>query len=477
MIALGFFASNLVLAMEGPIVVHRESDLEGSEARGALDSLMNERGYADAQWMTPADLAGTFDVHSIWARTGVECEEWVEGRVWLERLDRMEMRIQILDFQTALELGDRLWLEQVCLQEVPARRDLQRLAVSTARAHWLDVQTAQTDQEVGQAQERVRETMEGLGRLGHDLVLPAGLEPELQALMLGADVGADSVVMGACPDGRLAIDGQRIASGVVRRKPGKHLVQVDDPELGAVVSARIVELEPGRVLLWAGELGDGALEGELQAALAGASIEPGLLKSIANGLGCPLFFFSQKNDVATLRRHDGSVVLLLEKGARRAVRVGGDLKSEKQALGLGPSIGGVLLKSEQSGYPRGMGGLIGWVRVALQQDILLVGSVGYRARQDPLPAQMEEYWATTWEVPVRVGLRFFPLNAVWETGVDGELRWESSTEVALQGGVSLVLGRTAALGPSGTRLRTEAHAGLGPGWLGLGLQTGVEFPW
>ncbi|MEE2752069.1 MAG: hypothetical protein VX519_11625 [Myxococcota bacterium] len=422
--------STQVWAAGGPIVVHRAIDSEQLEIREGLDSMLVERGYAKSQWVTSAELAGSFEVYPLWTQIDVACEEQVELRVWLERLDRMEMRVQILDLDTAQELGVRLQQERVCLQEVPARRDLQRLAVTTGRAQWLRLQTAPTEQQALEA----REAMEGLGRLGHDLVLPPGLEPELQKLIPRVGDRAESIVMGAGPQGRLAVDGQRIASGVLRRQSGKHLIQVEDANGGRVLSAQVLDLQPGRVFLWAGELEDGALEGELEAALVGTTIEPGLLKAIANGLGSPLFFFSYQDDVATLRRHDGSVALVLAKGGRASMATSDELRSEKWVLGLGPSIGGSVTNSMALESPQGMGGVTGWVGRTIQPGMMLVGSVGYQARQDPLPARREATWLTSWEVPVRVGLRFLPRNAVWETGLEGELRWESGIDAGVQAG-------------------------------------------
>ena len=156
MLAVGFLFAGMGWAMEGPILLHQPGVLEAADRRETLDTMLVELGYASAQWMTPAQLAATFDVHSIQVQEENQCTELVELRVWLERLDRMEMRIQILDIPTALELGERLWQDQVCLQEVPSRRGLQRLLVNTARAQWLEIQTLQSEQEVGEALVRRR---------------------------------------------------------------------------------------------------------------------------------------------------------------------------------------------------------------------------------------------------------------------------------------------------------------------------------
>ena len=155
----------------------------------------------------------------------------------------------------------------------------------------------------------------------------------------------------------------------------------------------------------------------------------------------------------------------------------GERDAEGLAFGVGPSIAGLVGQGSQQGLPRGMAGLSGWIRLPLRGEVGLVGTVGYEMRQDPLPAEMEAAWASTWQVPVGVGLRFLPQSAIWETGFDGVLCWSNTEDSSLQAGGRLVVGRTAALGRNGARLRSEAHVGYGSGGPDLRLQTGVEVPW
>jgi len=446
------------------------------DARERVAVAMAGTGVEEVTWRTPGSLAEEIDLVAVDRRAeDALCGGQVVNRDWEIGLGRAETSIQLLDVRGALAALSLAELEAGCLIEPLDRRQLQRLHLAVARANLLAAM--QADGATAEFHEdQARAAVSALVALGDDLLLPSGLEPEIQAL-IELRAYADPVpVVGSGELGSVLIDGSSAGRLPKPFSPGRHVVQVVDS--GRVVGAARVDLDRP-TLIWAGPASPSDLVVELEGVAAGLPGSDLLLAATAL-LGEDVYIASVRSDEVLLFRPDGTPVAAEAPPAVTPPLVDVEQAPEDLAgpwlLGAGPQLAWTALGTDRD-LPGLTGGGSVWLRYALREDLRVAVTAGGRGRRDPLPVAYEEPFVYRASVPVRAGVRIAreTPGVGLELGADALVDWAG----VFDDGPGLRLGAVFALSlarplEDDFRLKLDAWGGGGVRYLAGGATLGVE---
>jgi len=460
-----------------------------------IEDELRRAGVRDFAFAAPDALDGLVNVIGVAVRVeDANCGGMVPIDRWRSDLDAAEeaiLRLRIDDALGAIATAD---LESGCLDQVPGRRELQRLHLLHARANLLASQ--QWPDQVSFYEDQARYAVQVMQGLGSDLLLPDGLEPELDAFVRGIESRRDEpiLVAAAGPGGAVFLDGERLSKSLVARPPGSHLLQVENHN--AVTGASMPPMTPGPNLVYAGFYSPGDLE--MAAWDVGFDGLPSdTLLALSSLLGSPIVVAAVKDGRVVLRQPDGRVIEGRPLGPRSTPDVAAivaELDGPDEEAGFQAAAGdweatvGAGLSASTSSFVGGpvdlagpAGGVAIWYRRTVSDLLVATASVDLVARSDLLPIAYDDTSVWRAHVPVRAGLHAGqPSRGVgWDAGLDlavvalgpFEEAWRFRVGVLPTAGLVVeVLNELT--------LRVEAHGGGGVGaWWTAGGRVGFERAW
>ncbi|MCP4921622.1 MAG: hypothetical protein GY913_32395 [Proteobacteria bacterium] len=465
LVSTAFGGDRAVVLLTGP----NSGDVD---ARQRVAAALADSDIDQVAWATAGSLAQEIQLVGVDGRSeDAMCGGAVSAHEWEMSVARAETKIQLLDVEGALSGLSLAELEAACLDRPLDRQILQRLHLSVARAHLL---AAQANDQPDFHEDQARRSVDAMQALGDDLMLPSGLEPEIQALIeLRSYV--ESVPVAAGGNGRVLVDGNAIGRLPRGFSPGPHVAQV--VRGGVVVGNQLVELDERPTLIWDGLLEPSDLIIELE--LAGSGQSSSLLEAIAGLYDEPVLIASVRVDSVVIHEADGTPVRsrtapeLPDAPVRvdepEIVGLGGPF-----LVGAGPGLGWVM------GEPRDVAGVQAglsiWGRYAVTPDLRVAAQVGGLGRRDPLPLSYGGAHLYRAVVPGRVGVRLAREGRVGlELGADALVVWSGRFEDSPGVRVAGVLAASAARPLSdGYRLKLDAWGGGGLRYVTVGGTLGVE---
>ncbi len=440
-------------------------------------------GIGQVAWQDPEAVEADLQLVSVATRSeDALCGGEVSLREWSLSVQKAETRIQLLDIDGALAQLSMAELEAGCLDRPLDREILQRLDLALARAHLLSAQ-AGDPQQASFHEEQARQTISAMLALGDDLLLPSGLEPELQALVELRPYIEPIPVAGGGDLGEVLLDGVpigRLPRGVL---PGAHIVQVVHE--GSVVAAARIELSGEPTLIWGGPLYPGDVLVEVQLIGSGQPASE-LFRALAGLLGEQVLVASVTRDEVRVHRLDGGLI-----GARptpvqppgpRVPTAGSASLREVERQLRGPFLIGASARlltvpvGEGKDLPGWQTGLVVTGRYVLREDLRLAASVGYRGRRDLLPPAYTDTWLVQTMVPVQVGARYALERSVGvEAGADLLMGWSGlrNQGAGFRLGGVLALGLAVPLG-DGLRLKLDGELAGGRAYVSTAAGLGIE---
>ncbi len=417
----------------------------------------------------------------------VRLEDWLAGLVQAEAF------VQLLDFNGALDRVNELELESACLDQVPQRGDLQRLHLVAASAallaSWDASEAVRTSND-----ERMVQAARAARSLGDDLLLPAGLDPQIEELLETVELPKAVPVAATGPGGRVYVDGVPLARSGARLVPGLRLVQVQGNGGPIEVTAATLYPLARSSLLYAGTLPEDRLAQDLAAVGQGLPASE-LVRALERLLGLPLLVAHLGPGGVTVWTPEGTRLgetepeaLAIEVSPTAAVRevdpgwvdrftVGG--KGRTRVIGAGVSSAWTTLKDPVAGDLSGLvGGLALWLRVPTSSWVTLAVTLNPVASRAPLPDGYDADWLYRAWIPLRVGLRVEGTldDRRWEVGVDGLAAWLGSYEEAprVLPGVAVAGSVTRPVIDQRFALRLELNGVAGIGFAGGGVVAGLD---
>lgn len=475
-----FLLLGAALASERAVVLLAGPSSGDMDARQRVADALGGTGIEEVAWRTAGSLSAEIELVSVDTRQeDVLCGGVVAAREWEVSLARAETSIQLLDVQGALAGLSSAELEAGCLDAPLDRKSLQRLHLAIARANLLAAQ--QADAAGAEFHEdQARNAVSAMMALGDDLLLPQGLEPEIQALIELRPYVEPIPLVGGGELGAVLVDGSPVGRLPVPIAPGAHVVQVVSG--GEVVAASRVDLSGVPTLIWAGPADPSDLIIELEGVAAGM---PGsdLLSAATALLGERVFIASVRPDEVLLFEADGTRVDVRVPVPDPVVDTEPEPIPSSSTplagafmLGLGPSLSWTAVGEAHDRMGLTGGGAI-WLRYALREDVRLALSVGGLGRRDPLPVGYDENYVYRASVPTRLGIRLAreqPSVGV-ELGADLLGDWSG----VYADGAGLRVGALFAVSVARPleddfRLKVDAWGGGGLRYLAAGAIVGVE---
>ncbi len=421
------------------------------------------------------------------------------GPIWLEdwqaRVDRVEVDVQLLDFNGALAGVSQLELEVGCLDRVPDRQDLLRLHLAAATAALLASRTSNATMQRFYADRMVLagETARGLG---DDLLLPTGVDPAVQRLVDSVTLPPAVAVAVAGPGGQVFVDGLPLGRSGARLAPGLRLVQLRSGDGATEVTAASLYPLELPTLFHAGPLRRDQLAEDLAAVAQGLPASE-LVRALDRLLGGDLAVAWLSPRGVSVRGLDG---VPLDVPGGEGQQASGTSAAEREVVltwadrwGIGgpdrPLVVGLGLCSTWTtlddpvagdlGGPAG--GIAVWLRVPTRSWVTVAATLHPVARREPLPDGYDADWLYRATVPVRVGVRAEGTfdDRRWEVGVDGVL-WALGPYAGAQRvipGLALAGAVTRPVIDSRFALRLEGHGLAGIGVVGGGLVAGLDSTW
>ena len=466
-----FLLASTALAGERAVVLLTGPASGDLDARQRVATVLQDSDIDQVAWATAGSLAQELQLVGVDGRAeDAMCGGPVSAHEWEMSVARAETHIQLLDVEGALAGLSLAELEAACLDAPLDRQILQRLHLAVARAHLL---AAQTTDQPDFHEEQARRSVGAMLALGDDLLLPGGLEPEIQALIELRPYVEQVPVVGVGV-GRILVDGNPVGRLPRGFSPGPHVVQVVRD--GQVVGNTLLELDARPTLLHAGPVDQGDIHIELQ--VVGSGTTSPLLEGIAGLYDEPVLIASVRLDEVVVVEADGtpfrstpppSLPVPDRPEPEPVVRSTGPF-----LVGAGPSAGWVLGQAHDVAGVQG--GASVWMRYAVTPDLRVAAQVGGAGRREDLPLSYGGAHLYRAVVPVRLGARLArEADVGFELGPDVLFVWSGRFDDGPGVRLGGVLAASAArpLG-DGYRLKLDAWGGGGLRYVTAGATLGVE---
>lgn len=474
-----FVLLSAALASERAVVLLAGPSSGDMDARERVVAALSGTGVSEVAWRTAGSLSAEIDLIAVEDREeDILCGGVVASREWEVSLGRAETSIQLLDVQGALAALSLAELEAGCLDGPLDRMSLQRLHLGIARANLLAAMGADGST-ADFHEEQARKAVGAMLALGDDLLLPQGLEPEIQALIELRPYVEPVPLVGGGKLGAVLLDGSPVGRLPKPVAPGAHVVQVVSS--GEVVAAARIDLGARPTLLWAGPADPSDLVVELEGVAAGL---PGsdLLVRATSLLGEQVVIASVRPDEVLLFRPDGTPIDVeapietpVVEGPEPIASTSTPLEGP-WLLGLGPSLAWTALGEDHDLVGLTGGGSI-WLRYAIREDVRVALTLGGRGRRDPLPTGYDENFVYRATIPLRLGARL----AREHPSIGLELGADALLDISgvYPDGPGLRLGALFVVSvarplPEDFRLKLDARGGGGLRYLSGGVTLGVE---
>ncbi len=476
--------SSVALAGERALVFLAGPAASDPGAEDRVAQSLASAGITQVAWQSPSTLEQQLQLVAVETRSeDALCGGEVSLREWSLSVQKAETQIQLLDIAGALAQLSMAELEAGCLDRPLDREILQRLDLALARAHLLSAQQTRDPQQASFHEEQARQTINAMLALGDDLLLPSGLEPEIQALVELRPYVEPIPVAGGGDLGEVLLDGVpigRLPRGVL---PGAHIVQVVHE--GSVVAAARIELSGEPTLIWGGPLYPGDVLVEVQLISSGQPASE-MFRALASLLGEQVLVAAVTRDEVRVHRLDGGLVgprgePVEPRPGPAPVHAASALREVEREL-RGPFLLGASARllsvpvGEAKDLPGWQTGLVVAGRYALREDLRLAASVGWRGRRDLLPPAYSDTWLVQTLVPAQLGARYALERGVGlEAGADLLLGWSGlrSQGAGLRLGGVLALGLAVPLG-DGFRLKVDGELAAGRAYVSTAAGLGLE---